>query len=74
MTNADGRFVLFLSDASNLVSGDTNNIADVFVRDRATISNAQLSVSDVSVREGLISGNTLQFTVSLSSKSGSDVL
>jgi len=30
--SADGRFVAFGSSASNLVSGDTNGIADVFVR------------------------------------------
>jgi Tol biopolymer transport system component len=32
--SADGRFVLFNSDASNLVPGDTNNTRDTFVRDR----------------------------------------
>ncbi len=31
--SADGRFVSFQSSASNLVAGDTNNQADVFVRD-----------------------------------------
>ena len=31
----DGRYVAFDSDASNLVAGDTNDTADVFVRDRA---------------------------------------
>ena len=30
----DGRYVAFISSASNLVAGDTNNIPDVFVRDR----------------------------------------
>jgi Tol biopolymer transport system component len=29
----DGRYVAFSSDATNLVSGDTNGIADIFVRD-----------------------------------------
>ncbi|MFZ0827709.1 MAG: hypothetical protein WAO02_09835 [Verrucomicrobiia bacterium] len=29
----DGRYVAFVSTATNLVAGDTNNIADVFVRD-----------------------------------------
>lgn len=29
----DGRFVTFLSEAGNLVAGDNNGIADVFVRD-----------------------------------------
>ncbi len=31
--SADGRFVAFVSAASDLVPGDTNGIADVFVRD-----------------------------------------
>ncbi|MEQ1871739.1 MAG: Ig-like domain-containing protein, partial [Vicinamibacterales bacterium] len=34
--SADGRFVAFLSSASNLVPGDTVGTADVFVLDRAT--------------------------------------
>jgi Tol biopolymer transport system component len=32
--SGDGRFVAFISRASNLVPGDTNDSADVFVRDR----------------------------------------
>ena len=34
--SADGRYVVFNSFASNLVSGDTNGYWDVFVRDRQT--------------------------------------
>jgi Tol biopolymer transport system component len=34
--SADGRFIAFESLASNLVSGDTNGVQDVFVRDRLT--------------------------------------
>ncbi|MFI5366762.1 MAG: cohesin domain-containing protein [Candidatus Binatia bacterium] len=30
----DGRYVAFQSAASNLIAGDTNNAADIFVRDR----------------------------------------
>lgn len=33
--SADGRFVAFQSDASNIVSGDTNGARDAFVRDLA---------------------------------------
>ena len=33
--SADGRFVTFTSEASNLVHGDTNHHFDVFVRDFA---------------------------------------
>ena len=34
--SADGRFVLFNSEATNLVAGDTNGVHDVFVHDRLT--------------------------------------
>src|SRR5690349_24997516 len=34
--SADGRVVAFLSNATNLVPGDTNGEGDVFVRDRKT--------------------------------------
>ena len=43
--SADGRFVLFESDATNLVPGDTNHVTDVFVRDRRTGTTERLSVS-----------------------------
>jgi Tol biopolymer transport system component len=33
MMSADGRHVVFSSDATNLVAGDTNGVADVFLRD-----------------------------------------
>lgn len=34
--SADGRFVAFESDASNLVEGDTNDFIDIFVKDMQT--------------------------------------
>ncbi len=34
--SADGRYVCFHSKNGNLVSGDTNNVADIFVHDRNT--------------------------------------
>ena len=34
--SANGRFVAFVSDSSNIVVNDTNNTTDVFVRDRQT--------------------------------------
>ena len=34
LLNADGRYVAFGSHATNLVPGDTNGVADIFVRDR----------------------------------------
>jgi len=42
--SADGRFVVFGSNASNLVDGDTNNSADIFVHDRQTGITERLSV------------------------------
>ena len=32
--SADARFVAFVSDATDLVAGDTNGVADIFLRDR----------------------------------------
>lgn len=42
--SADGRFVAFSSDAGNLVPGDTNGTADVFVHDRRTGGTVRASV------------------------------
>lgn len=42
--SADGRFVAFNSDASNLLAGDTNNSSDVFVRDTRTGRTTLVSV------------------------------
>jgi cysteine-rich repeat protein len=43
--SSTGRFVVFTSDATNLVPRDTNGVADVFVRDRATGTTERVSVS-----------------------------
>ncbi len=43
--SADGRFVAFDSEASNLVPGDTNGAEDVFIRDRRTGATRRVSVS-----------------------------
>lgn len=43
--SADGRFVAFASDASNLVAGDTNGTTDIFVRDRLLGTLERASVS-----------------------------
>jgi Tol biopolymer transport system component len=43
--SADGRFVAFQSDASNLVAGDSNTSPDVFVRDRMTGTTERVSVA-----------------------------
>ncbi len=40
--NGSGRFIVFSSYATNLVAGDTNNYADVFLRDRDTDADGVL--------------------------------
>jgi uncharacterized repeat protein (TIGR01451 family) len=47
----DGRYVVFASDASNLVPDDTNDAVDVFVRDRLTGTTERVSVTSKG-REG----------------------
>ena len=61
--SADGRFVTFYSDATNLVSGDTNDQGDVFVHDRQTGTTRRVSVGpngtqgDVSSQTSAISAD-----------------
>lgn len=45
--SADGRYVVFESDATNLVAGDTNGVRDIFIRDRQLGTTARVSVSTV---------------------------
>jgi Tol biopolymer transport system component len=43
--NANGRFVAFRSEASNLVPHDTNRAGDIFVHDRKTGATTRVSVN-----------------------------
>jgi Tol biopolymer transport system component len=43
--SADGRYVAFVSNATNLVPGDTNADADIFVRDRVSGTTVRASVN-----------------------------
>src|SRR5438132_1318959 len=43
--SADGRFIAFVSFATNLVASDTNGATDVFVHDRQTGTTARVSVA-----------------------------
>jgi Tol biopolymer transport system component len=45
--SADGRYVAFESDASNLVALDTNGVDDIFVHDRATGDSERVSVDSL---------------------------
>lgn len=43
--SADGRWIAFASDATNLVPNDTNGVTDIFVHDRQTGETTRVSVS-----------------------------
>jgi cold shock CspA family protein len=47
--SVDARIVAFYSNASNLVTGDTNGAADVFVHDRVTGTTERVSVNSSGV-------------------------
>jgi Tol biopolymer transport system component len=59
--SADGRFVGFNGDSTNLVPGDTNGVSDTFVHDRQTGRTERISVSSDGVQ-----GDGLSFTPSFS--------
>ena len=61
--SADGRYVAFASDATNLVEGDTNGYRDVFEVDQQTGKITRVSVSS----DGTQTDNgTQQFSLSIS--------
>lgn len=65
--SADGRYVTFVSDAVDLIIGDTNNAPDVFVRDRLldNIHHADLKITNTQ-KPSILSANSYgiyQFTV-----------
>jgi len=43
--SSDGRFVAFVSYATNIVSGDTNEVEDIFIFDRETGINKRVSIA-----------------------------
>jgi len=54
--SADGRFVAFDSNASNLVGSDSNFNADVFVHDRQNAQTERISVSSAGAQANSSSG------------------
>ncbi len=54
----DGRFVVFVSDATNLVAGDTNASTDVFVRDLAADTTTRVSLAGDGLERSGQSGAT----------------
>jgi len=55
--SADGRYVLFRSDAPNLVAGDRNRKSDAFVRDRVTGRTRRIPPAGIGVFLGVLSAN-----------------
>jgi len=53
--SADGRFVVFESDASNLVANDTNGVTDLFVHDRQTGTTTRINLSSTGEQADLSS-------------------
>jgi Tol biopolymer transport system component len=53
----DGRFISFNSNASNLVAGDTNGLADVFTRDRVSGTITRDSVASDGTQAAGVSGS-----------------
>jgi len=51
--SADGRYVAFRSDATNLVTGDANGAADIFVKDRQTGITTRVSTDSSGVEGNL---------------------
>lgn len=55
----NGRFIAFFSDRSDLVTGDTNNLADAFIYDRELSSTQRASVSTSGNQANAASGHYL---------------
>ncbi|MBN1449895.1 MAG: PD40 domain-containing protein [Anaerolineales bacterium] len=55
--SSDGRYVAFVSGASNLVNGDTNGSSDIFVHDRQTGQTTRVSVASDGTQGNSLSDN-----------------
>jgi len=62
VVSAGGRYVAWSSDATNLVSGDTNGVQDIFLRDRHLATTIRVSESASGVQ-----ANDSSFSVAISS-------
>jgi Tol biopolymer transport system component len=47
--SSSGRYVVFYSQANDLVPGDTNNVADIFMRDRLNGTTERISIGSTGV-------------------------
>ncbi len=77
----DGRFVVFRSAAANLVAGDTNNAADIFLHDRQTGATERISLDSTGSQADSDSiypaisddGNLIAFQSSATNLDASDI-
>jgi len=60
--SADGRFVAFDSTATDLVSGDSNGLQDVFIHDRQTGQTTRVSVDSTGAEA--VGGNSIEPSIS----------
>ena len=54
--SADGRYVAFESDATNLAAGDSNGVMDIYIRDRVTGVNETDEPVDKQYKTFMIEG------------------
>jgi Ca2+-binding RTX toxin-like protein len=54
--SGNGRYVVFQSDATNLVAGDTNGTTDIFVRDLQTNTTTRVSAATDGTQANQLSG------------------
>ncbi|MHB1466897.1 MAG: TolB family protein, partial [Thermoleophilia bacterium] len=59
--SADGRYVTFFSDATNLVTGDGNALTDVFVKDTQTGATTRVSTDSLGAQGN---GNSGELAIS----------
>ncbi len=59
--SSDGRYITFQSDATDLVTGDTNAVRDIFLHDTQTGDTTRVSVDSNGVQ-----GNALSYTAKIS--------
>ncbi|MBF0142832.1 MAG: putative Ig domain-containing protein [Magnetococcales bacterium] len=68
LISVDGRYVSFASSASNLVSGDTNGVSDVFLKDTVTGSVVLVSSSASGIvgdaQSGVANGQLIRHALS----------
>jgi hypothetical protein len=60
--SADGRYVVFESDASNLVAGDSNGANDIFVKDLQSGAIQRVSTDAAGVQGNRLSSYNAQFS------------